>query len=111
MSHAVTIQRFETADNLVGEKCGHNYKIITGVLTFTTYATGGVLVDLSADMPTKVHYFNADAKAGYVPAYDYTNRKLLIYEAGVDGAMLDEVSAGRELSTSMSDTHFIALGK
>lgn len=111
MSHAVTIQRLETADNLMGEKCGHNYKMITGVLTFTTYATGGVSVDLSADMPTKIHFFSTDQKGGYTTSYDYTNRKLLIYEAGADSAPLDQVAAGQDLSTSMSDTRFLAIGK
>ncbi len=111
MSHAVTIQRYETVDNLMEEKCGHNYKVITGQLTFTTYATNGVSVDLSADLPTRVDFFNADAKGGYVPAYDYANRKLKIYEAGADGAALDEVTAGTDLSTNMSDTRFMAVGK
>jgi len=111
MSHAVTIARLETADNLIGEKCGHNYKMITGVLTFTTYATGGVSVDLSQDMPTKVHIFLTDQKGGYTTSYDYATRKLLIYEAGADSAPLDEVAAGEDLSTSMDDTRFMAVGK
>ena len=110
MSHAVTIQRIETADNLMGEKCAHNCKIITGTLTFTTYATSGVSVDLSADIPKKVHVVMADLKAGYFGQYDYANRKLLIYEAGADGAALDELGAGTKLTSTLSDSRFIALG-
>jgi hypothetical protein len=111
MSHAVTIQRYETADNTMIEKCGHGYKILTGKLTFTTYATGGVSVDLSQDMPTRVHFFTTDQKGGYTTSYDYTNRKLLIYEAGADGAPLDQVAAGEDLSTTMDDTRYFAIGK
>ena len=37
---------------------------------------------------------------GYVPQYDQANDKLLVYEAGADGAPLDEVTATTDLSST-----------
>jgi len=95
----------------INEKCGFDFKMITGVITFTTYSTSGVSFDLSKLIPTKVHYLAVEPKGGYVAVYDYTNAKILVYEAGSDSAALDEVAANTDLSTTMADTRFFALGK
>ena len=62
---AVTIQKYETADNQMLEKCGHGYKIITGYLSFATYITDGVPMDMSLDFPTRIDLVLADAMSGY----------------------------------------------
>ena len=109
---ALTIAYYE--DDTVNEKCGHNFKLITGVLTFTTYTTDGVALDLSKQIPTKVHQVIVEPKAGYVPVYDYTNKKLLVYYAdystNTDGALI-QVASAADLSTDMADTRFTAIGK
>ena len=42
--------------------------------------------------------FSGDS-SGYVPQFDYTNEKIKMYEAGADGAALDEVANGTDLSS------------
>jgi hypothetical protein len=36
--------------------------------------------------------------SGYVAQYDYTNSKIALYEAGADGAILDEVASTTNVS-------------
>lgn len=111
---AVTVQRYETADNLMGEKCGHNYKIITGYLSFATYITDGVPMDMSLDFPTRLEFVQVEAMSGYVFKYDYSNRKLLAYycdySTNTDGALI-QVADSADISKSVSNTHFMAIGK
>lgn len=95
-------------DQTMVEKCGHNFKIITGNLNIGTAASGGVALDLSKQLPTKVHVVLLDGNGGYVGQYDYTNKKVLVYEAGADGAPLDEVTSGDLSSINM---RFMAIGK
>lgn len=108
----MTITYYE--DETINEKCGHNFKMITGVLTFTTYNTDGVAFDLRKQLPTKVHQVIVEAKGGYSPVYDYTNRKLLVYYSNLsyatDGAQI-QVADAVDLSTVMADTRFTAIGK
>ena len=98
-------------DTTMNEKCSHNFKMVTGVLTFATYTTNGVTFDLRKKLPTEVHYVAIEPKGGFVAVYDYTNRKIKIFEAGADGDALDEVGSGQAIAGTMSDTHFIAFGK
>ena len=112
---AVTIQRYETADNTMLEKCGHNYKIITGYLSFATYITGGVPMDMSDTFPDRLDFVMADqAMGGYVLRYDYTNRKMLVYFAdystGTDSVLI-EIADDTNLAAAVSNTHFVAIGK
>lgn len=101
-------------DETINEKCGHNFKMITGVLTFTTYNTDGVEFDLSKQLPTKVHQVIVEPKGGYTPVYDYTNKKLLVYYTNLsyatDGVQI-QVADAVDLSTTMADTRFTAIGK
>ena len=91
------------------EKCGLDFKIITGNINIGTYASNGVSMDLSKQIPTKVHYVGVDGNGGYVGQYDYTNKKLIVYEAGEDGAALDEVTDSTNLSSI--NMRFVAIGK
>ena len=59
------------------EKCGHNYKLITGSIAFdSSYPTGGEAMDLSNQIPTDLHMVTFENKAGYSFEYDYTNKKV-----------------------------------
>ena len=101
-------------DDTFNKKCSHGFKFITGLLTFTTYSattTSGVQFDLSNQIPTKIHFVGFDNKNGYVPVYDYANSRIKIYEAGADGAALDELGNGTVLSgDTMSTARFFAVG-
>lgn len=108
-----TITYYE--DKKIVEKCSHNFKMITGLLTFTTYSsttTTGVPFDLSNELPSLIHFVGFQNKLGYVPVYDYTNSRIRIYEAGADGGPLDELGDGTVLSGgTMSTARFFAIGK
>lgn len=99
-----TITYYE--DQEMVEKCGHNFKMITGVLTFTTYTTDGVGFDLRGQLPVMVHYVGFDQKNGHKLVYDYTNRKIIIYKSV--GA---QTTSSQDLSSVLADTRFIAIGK
>lgn len=102
-------------DETINEKCGHNFKMVTGVLTFGAYETGGgVAFDLSKQLPTKIHQVIIEPKGGYVPVYDYTNKKIVVYVVStteVAGHALTELAAATDLATPMADTRFTAIGK
>lgn len=95
-------------ENMI-EKCGLHFKMITGNIKIGTYATNGVSMDLSKYMPTKVHAVIVDGNAGYVGQYDYANKKPIVYEAGEDGAALDQVGDSADLSAV--NMRFLAIGK
>ena len=103
----MTITYYE--DDTINEKCGHNFKMITGNINIGTYATNGVAMDLSKQLPTKVHCVLVDGNGGYVGQYDYAAKKLKVYEAGADAAPLDEV--GDEANLAAIDMRFVAVGK
>lgn len=98
-------------DDTIIEKCGHNFKMVTGVLHFETYVTGGVGLDLRKQLPTKVHYVAIEPKGGFVFAYDYSNRTIKIYEAGSDSDPLDELGAGDAIGATATDCRIFAIGK
>lgn len=101
-------------DDTINEKCGHNFKMITGVLTFGAYETGGgVDFDLRKQLPTKVHQVIIESKGGYQPVYDYTTRKILVYVKATATATgpLVELTDTTDLASPMADTRFTAIGK
>lgn len=77
-----------------------------------SYPTGGEAFDptddLTDDFNTVLGVFLnnrepvADA-GGYVPAWDATNSKILVFEAGADAAALDEVANTTDLSALTCD--------
>jgi len=102
-------------DDTMNEKCGHNFKMVTGVLTFGLYETaGGVAFDLSKQLPTKIHQVIIEPKGGYVPVYNYATKKIVVYYAdystSTDGALI-EVASTASLASAMTDTRFTAIGK
>lgn len=74
-----------------------------------SYPTGGEALDLSGDFPILLGVFTDGGKAGYVPQYDYANKKILMYEAGADAAALDEVADTTDLS-AITGVKLLAIG-
>tara|TARA_R100000234_G_C4849208_1_gene114401 strand:+ start:90 stop:425 length:336 start_codon:yes stop_codon:yes gene_type:complete len=67
----------------------------------SSYPTGGESLS-AADLGfTALHMVivQAESTLGYVAQYDYTNEKIEVYEAGADGAALDEVANTTNLSS------------
>jgi len=74
--------------------------LITGTITMdSSYPTGGEsLASLFATYLSSVVHLQAGLNGGYVPEWDSANGKLLVFEAGADGAALDEVADTTDLS-------------
>jgi len=101
-------------DQEIYEKCGHNYKIITGSIAFdSSYPDGGESLDLSKLIPTDLHLVIIEPSGGYVFTYDYTNKKVIAYwadyDAEADGALV-AVLATTDLE-ALTDVRFMAVGK
>tara|TARA_R100001509_G_scaffold128481_1_gene81886 strand:- start:3773 stop:4084 length:312 start_codon:yes stop_codon:yes gene_type:complete len=63
-----------------------------------SYPTGGEALDLTAYVEN-IETVGIEVSGGYVFQYDRTNKKVLAYEAGADGAALDQVANATNLST------------
>lgn len=67
-----------------------------------SYPTGGEAIAwatvLDAYRIIAVGVLNSSSANGYVPQWDVANSKVLMYEAGADGAALDEVANTTDLS-------------
>lgn len=68
-------------------------------ITFdSSYPTGGEALDLTSYV-NNIETAMIEGSGGYVFEYDRTNKKVKAFEAGADGAALDEVTAATNLST------------
>jgi len=94
------------------DKCGLGVKMISGSIAFdSSYPTGGESLDLTPYFATQVHLVLIEPQAGYVFAYDYTNKKVMAYWTGATtAAVLAEITNATNLS-ALSAVHFIAFGK
>ena len=64
-----------------------------------SYPTGGESLTAGDLGFTDIHAVMIDTEtSGYVAQYDYSNSKVEVYEAGADGAALDEVANTTDLS-------------
>lgn len=64
------------------EKCGHGFKLVTGSIAFdSSYPTGGEAMDLSKIFPVDLHMVVIENKSGYYFEYDYTNKKVKVFNA------------------------------
>ena len=63
-----------------------------------SYPTGGEPLDLTTYVEN-IETVSIEVSGGYVFQYDRTNKKVLAYEAGADGAALDQVANATNLST------------
>lgn len=90
---------------------GRRLKIIAGQFTGpSSYTTGGESLDLSADIPQLLGIV-IEPIAGYVFIYDYTNKKVLAYWTGAAvAAVLAQITATTDLSTTCAKVPFLAWG-
>lgn len=66
-----------------------------------SYPTGGEALDLTAYV-SNIETVGIEVSGGYVFQYDRSNKKVLAYEAGADGAALDEVANATNLSSTVT---------
>jgi hypothetical protein len=84
-------------------------KIQVGTLAFDdSYPTGGE--SLSFNGITDVLFASFTDTAGYYLSYDDSAGKVVVYEAGADGAALDEVGNTTDLSTSLAAVQYLVIG-
>lgn len=71
-------------------------------ITFdSSYPTGGEALDLTTYV-SNIETVGIEVSGGYVFQYDRSNKKVLAYEAGADGAALDEVANATNLSSTVT---------
>lgn len=95
---ALTITVPGNASDMTGVPGNNKYVIKT--CTFdSSYATGGEALTAATLGLESIHFVALSMEnSGYVPQYDYTNAKIALYEAGADGAILDEVASATDVS-------------
>lgn len=83
-----------------------------GRYTGGTYTTGGEAVTAANFGLSRLDYLviSGGSEEGYVFSYDPSASKVLAFEAGADGAALDEVGTDTDLSGSSVDCIAIGLG-
>jgi hypothetical protein len=96
---ALTISTPSNAMDVAGVP-GNNKYVIKRILFDSSYATGGESLT-----PTQLGFdslhimLTSSEDNGYVAEYDYSGEKLVLYEAGADGAALDEVADTTDVSS------------
>ena len=95
---ALTITAPNGAPDVTGVPGNMKYRIVR--LAFdSSYAGGGeALTATTLGFDTVALVIAQSEDTGYVPQYDYSGETLAMYEAGADGAALDEVQAATDLS-------------
>ena len=78
-----------------------NMRLAIYQVTFdNSYPTGGEALTAADLGLSSIEIMKTDGgDGGYVPQFDYANNKMLMFEAGADGAALDEVTATTDLSS------------
>ena len=95
---ALTVSTPGNASDVVGVPGNNKYVIKT--CTFDdSYATGGESLTATTLGLESLHILLLSIEnSGYVAQYEYTNSKIALYEAGADGAILDEVGNTTDVS-------------
>ena len=95
---ALTVSTPGNDSDVVGVPGNNKYVIKT--CTFdSSYATGGEALTATTLGLESLHILLLSIEnSGYVAQYDYTNSKIALYEAGADGAILDEVGNTTDVS-------------
>jgi len=95
---ALTISTPGNAMDVVGVP-GNNKYVIKRILFDSSYATGGEALTATTLGFESLHIMLCSSEDnGYVAQYDYSGEKLALYEAGADGAALDEVANTTDVS-------------
>ena len=89
---ALTIAVPGNASDMAGVPGNNKYVIKTATFD-SSYATGVETLRATTLGLESIHFIALSMEnSGYVAQYDYTNSKIVLYEAGADGAILDEVA-------------------
>ena len=95
---ALTITVPGNASDMAGVP-GNNKYVVKRIQFDSSYASGGEALTATTLGLENLHIMVCDAEdSGYVAQYDYSGEKLAVYEAGADGAALDEVGNTTDLS-------------
>jgi len=95
---ALTITVPGNASDMAGVP-GNNKYVIKRIKFDSSYATNGESLTATTLGLESLHVmFISMEKSGYVAQYDYANEKVVLYEAGADGAILDEVANTTDVS-------------
>lgn len=109
MALSVTIRQVSNRPVRMGMHGGQG--VLTGYFTTdTSYPTGGWELDFSSYFEV-VEDVHVGGFGGYVLQYDYTNKKVFAYEAGVDAAALDEVGSGGNIQSALGTIRFSVIGR
>tara|TARA_R110000824_G_scaffold15892_1_gene66613 strand:+ start:7290 stop:7613 length:324 start_codon:yes stop_codon:yes gene_type:complete len=96
MALAITVPG--NASDMTGVPGNNKYVIKTATFD-SSYATGGEALTAATLGLESIHIVLLSMEnSGYVAQYDYTNSKIALYEAGADGAILDEVANTTDVS-------------
>ena len=95
---ALTLTVPGNASDVVGVP-GNNKYVIKRIQFDSSYPSGGEALTSTTLGLESLHIMICESEdSGYVAQYDYSGEKLAIYEAGADGAALDEVGNTTDLS-------------
>ena len=84
-------------NNVIGNRISTTLKVVPD----DSWLAAGESLDLTAYGPSIIETVLIDpSSTGYVWQYDRTNKKLLAFEAGSDGAALDAVTYTTALSST-----------
>jgi hypothetical protein len=76
---------------------GNRLTVALKITPDSSWLAAGEALDLTTYV-SNIETVHVESPGGYVFNYDRTNKKLLAYEAGADGAALDAVSDATNLS-------------
>jgi len=100
MALTITAEYWREVSRPVG--AAEKQRAIYQVTLDSSYPTGGEAADFTSLAPFSavdcVLVHGSDSANGYVPQWDSSNDKLMMYEAGADAAALDEVANTTDLS-------------
>lgn len=97
-----------TFDNVIESVFGDRRVVVSKVTLDSSYPTGGESIDVNdLGLEEAEAVLTSATENGYVPAWDYTNAKLQMFEAGADGAALDEVGDTTDLSAEVVTVVFL----
>ena len=77
---------------------GNRLTVALKITPDSSWLAAGESLDLTTYV-SNIETVHIESPGGYVFNYDRTNKKLLAYEAGADGAALDAVSDATNLSS------------
>ena len=97
---ATTLSARQQTQYSLTAHAANGMKMQTGIITWDggTYETGGTAFTIPAIPLAKISIIILNPVDGYVLTYDYANETIQVWEAGADGAALDEFTNGEAIA-------------